>query len=184
MKSDRNRWNKRYAKEEPDYRGPDPFFLEHRALLSSGSALDVAAGRGGASLAAAELGYSVHAVDISVAAMVGLRREAGRRGLDVSCVVADLDEFVPPHGYYDLVMVFHFYAPALSARIAGSLKRSGLLIYSTYNYRHLSEKPTFNPAYLVPRGGPARAFPDMEILVDEPEAGVLGNLSRLVARKR
>jgi len=162
---------------------PDPLLVAHRDLLTSGRALDLACGYGAASLFVARLGYTVHAIDVSFPALSRLRQEAMTERLPVLCVLADLDNFPLPERFYDLVMVFSFFSPALTSSIVSCLKDDGLLFYSTFNYQHTSVKPGFNPAYLVPAGGLAPFFPELYIIVNEPDAGHERNLSRLVARK-
>jgi tellurite methyltransferase len=184
MKSDKQRWNDKYRlKESPDFT-PDPFLIEHEGLLTGGLALDVACGFGGNSLFAAAHGYETHATDVSFAALDALSSEASRRGLPVRCIVADLDEYTLPVGFYDLVMVFRFHSEErLRDALSSSLKPGGLLFYATYNYRYTSSKPNFNPDYLIPPGGLARFFPGLSVIIDEPETGPDGVMSRLAARK-
>ncbi|MEW6532912.1 MAG: class I SAM-dependent methyltransferase [Thermodesulfobacteriota bacterium] len=183
MKEDRNRWESRYGREIPDFDDPDPLLCENLKLLTSGVALDLASGFGANSLFVAESEYTVHALDISFNALSALNKEARQRGLDVACVVADLDEYPLPKAYYDLVLVFYFYAKALMSPIQDCLKQGGLLLYATYNFRHTSVKPEFNPAYLLPRGGLSPFFPKLEIILEEPESGPSRNVSRFIGRK-
>jgi len=184
LKRDREKWESRYSARDRNAVGPDPFLAAHSDLLTGGRALDLASGLGGNALFAAQRGYRVHAVDISVNALSILQQEARRRKLDLCCIAADVDHFALPTGLYDLVMVFHFFSVPLMKSIQECLKDGGLLFYATFNHRHTSVKPGFNPKYLVPPGGLARFFLELEILVDEPDAGRGANLSRLIARKR
>lgn len=183
MKCDREKWDDRYARQGRGLPTADHFLKRHRDLLTGGTAVDLAAGSGGNALFAAALGYRVHAVDISLRALSELKAEAQRQNRDLQCVVADLDYFPLPKGHYDLAMVFYFYAPSLMASINDCLRQGGLLFYVTYNHRHQSVRPGFCPDYLVPPGGLARFFPELGILVDEPDAGRDRNVSRLIARK-
>ena len=183
MKNDKQRWNQKYRlKDSPDFT-PDPFLMEHEDLLTGGLALDAACGFGGNALFAAEHGYESHAMDVSLAALDALRFEANRRGLPVRSVVADLDEYPLPESVYDLVMVFRFHSERLTKALSSSLKPGGLLFYATYNYRYTSSKPHFNPDYLIPPGGLSRFFPGLSVIIDEPEAGPDGAMSRMAARK-
>lgn len=184
MKNDRSRWNSRYAREDPGETVPDSLLLEYEHLLVGGRALDLACGFGADSLFVARRGYVVDAVDISVVALSVLKTRAVDAGLTVRCVVADLDAFPLSKALYDLVMVFYFFAPGLMSAAEGALKTGGLLFYATFNHRHTSVHPGFNPDYLVPPGGLAPFFSQSEILVDEPDGGVHGNISRLIARRR
>jgi SAM-dependent methyltransferase len=183
VRKDRDRWESRYTREKPDFDDPDRLLCEHPNLLTSGIALDLASGFGANSLFVAETGYKVHAVDISINALSALNKEARRRDLNVSCLVADLDQYPLPSDYYDLALVFYFYAKSLLNPIQDCLKQGALLFYATYNFRHTSVKPEFNPVYLVPRGGLSPFFPKLEIILDEPEAGPNRNVSRFIGRK-
>jgi tellurite methyltransferase len=188
LRGDRTKWDRiydanRYDPCERDRFRPDQLLTEHESLLSGGLAFDLACGYGGNALFAAARGYTVHAVDISFTALAVLQKEAIHRDLDVQCVLADLDRFSLPMGHYDLVLILTFFAPQLMPAVAASLKPGGLLFSSTFNHRHTSVKPGFNPKYLVPRGGLAKFFPEFAILLDEPDAGDRANLSRVIARK-
>jgi SAM-dependent methyltransferase len=184
VKSDRSRWNSRYAQEGPGEPAPDPLLIEHEHLLTGDRALDLACGLGADSLFVAGRGYVVDAVDISIVALSVLKTRARDLGLRVRCVVADLDVFPLPKELYDLVMVFYFFAPRLMAATEGALKSGGLLFYATFNHRHSSLNPGFNPDYLVPLDGLAKFFSQLDILLDEPDGGPAGNISRLIARRR
>jgi hypothetical protein len=95
----------------------------------------------------------------------------------------DLDYCSLPAGFYDLVLVFYFFDPRLIGTIGGCVKPRGLIMYATYNHKHTSVKPGFNPAYLVPPGGLAPYFPDFEILLNEPYAGESNNITRIIAKR-
>jgi len=184
MKTDRNRWEAKYAADRDEFPPPDPFLVHYAHLLIPGRALYPACGLGANALFLAEQGYEVDATDVSFAALSRLQDEAARRGLHVRTFVADLDYYPFPQGRYDLALVFYFFSPALIPSIKATLKCGGMIVYSTYNYRHTSVKPGFNPDYLTPPGGLSSCFSDFDILVSEPEAGEHGNLSRLIGRKR
>jgi tellurite methyltransferase len=188
LKPDKEKWERRYAAQNPEIENgegstPDPFLVECRGLLTGGRALDLACGRGGAALYAARLGYSVDALDISLEALRALKARAAREALSVEVAVVDLDYFPMPVERYNLIMVFHFFSRAIAPAISAALRKGGILIYCTYNFRHRSVRPEFNPKFLVPPGGLSPMFPDLEWVVNQPEFGPDLNLSRLVARK-
>lgn len=184
MKEDKDKWDHRYSGRDGGASGPDALLHSFRHLLTSGKALDIAAGSGRNALFAAERGYTVDAVDISPMALKQLNEAAKEKNLPVNCIEADLDDYHLPEDTYDLVLVFQFFSRSLTTPIERCLKPGGLLFYSTFNYRHHSLKPEFNPAYLVPRGGLSPFFNQLEIILDEAEGGAEGNLARLIARKR
>ena len=107
--TDREKWDQRYA--EGAYRPrtyPSPFLVERLPELPRGRALDLACGAGRNALHLAEAGYEIEAVDISRVAIERARESARERGLEVSWRVADLDDFVPTRGRYDLITVVRY----------------------------------------------------------------------------
>ncbi|MDQ7785671.1 MAG: class I SAM-dependent methyltransferase [Desulfomonilaceae bacterium] len=184
MKQDREKWNSRYTRHDVTIPDPDPFLTENASLLTKGTALDLAAGLGANALFLARSGYGVDAIDISFPALLRLKAEADRLSLDIRPIVADLDTYPVPINRYDLVAIFYFFSPPIMSSIRNCMKRGGLLVCSTYNYRHTSIKPGFTRKYLVPRGGLAPYVHGLDIVLNENEAGEAGNLSRLIARKR
>lgn len=183
MKRDRERWERRYAGGGRPIPGADPLLVEHSGILIGGRAVDIACGLGANALFVAERGYEVDAVDISFTALRGLDREAKRRGVPVRPILADLDFFPLPKDVYHLVLVFAYFSPELMPAIQDSLRPGGLLFYATYNHRHTSVHPGFNPKYLVPPGGLAGYLPGLNMVLDEPDAGDEANISRLIGRK-
>lgn len=184
MKRDRDRWERKYAGKDRRVSEADPLLTDHANLLTGGRAIDVACGLGANALFVAERGYEVDAVDISLAALKELDGAAKRKGLPVRALLADLDDFPIPRGMYDLVLVFSFFSPLLMPAMQKSLRSGGLLFYATYNLNHTAVQPDFNPKYLVPSGGLGAYFPDLTRVLDEPEAGEAGNVSRLIGRKQ
>jgi tellurite methyltransferase len=183
LKIDREKWELRYSRGTGTFPAPDEFLVRHADLLESGRALDLACGRGGNALFLAEHGYSVDAVDISFEALHPLQIEAVRRGLDIRCVVADLDYYSLARNLYDLVIVFYFFSKPLIKGIKDALKERGIIFYATFNERHTSVRPEFNPAYLIPHDGLGPYFRDFDIFVHETAAGDNDNVSRLIGRK-
>ncbi len=183
MKHDKLRWNARYSENTEAYPSPDNFLTEQTELFHGGRALDLACGLGANSIYLARNGYWVDSIDISESAIRRLQDRTRSLGLNLGLVVADTDHFPLPANIYDLIVVFYFFSDLVIPRITNALKQGGLIVYCTFNFLHNSVKPDFNQQYLVPRGGLAPFFPDMQVIVDEPEAGEASNLSRLIARK-
>jgi tellurite methyltransferase len=183
LKKDREKWDLRYSKESGTFPAPDEFLVTHEEILRSGRALDVASGRGGNALFLAERDYSVDAVDISFQALHQLQAATVRRGLDIRCLAADLDCSPLPRDLYDLVIVFYFFSKPLMRSIRNALKEGGLIFYATFNERHTSVRPEFNPAYLIPPDGLYPYFRDFDVLVHETAVGENKNVSRLIGRK-
>lgn len=91
--------------------------------LPPGRAIDLAAGEGRNALWLAERGWSATAVDFSSVAIDKALAIAERRGVSIEGVVADLDEYVPTPGGYDLVVVA--YLQLVDERLDPILRRAG-----------------------------------------------------------
>ncbi len=166
MKSDREKWDRRYSDEISDSLSPDPLLLEFRELFSSGRALDLACGLGSASMFLAGIGYWVDAFDTSEVALRKLMNQLVRKNLSIGVAVVDLDYYPLQRNTYDVVTVFYFFSQRIVASIRAALKPKGILVYSTFNYLHLSDRPDFCRDYLVPPGGIGRFFPDLHVVAD------------------
>ncbi|WP_402843876.1 class I SAM-dependent methyltransferase [Microbacterium sp. GXS0129] len=90
MSTEAARWDERYT-EHPDLFGAAPAWMCERLaeLPPASPVLDVGAGQGRVSLAAARLGHIVTAVDLSPVAIDGLRDAATSEGLAIETHVAD-----------------------------------------------------------------------------------------------
>ena len=127
--ADREKWDQRYA--EGTYRSrtyPSPFLVERLAELPRGRALDIACGAGRNALCLAESGYEVEALDISGVAIERARGTACERRLKVDWRVADLDDYVPPPGRYDLITVIRYTNRAMMERLPEGLADGGMLL--------------------------------------------------------
>ena len=103
---DRDEWDRRYAVHEFVWEaGPNRFVAEELSGLEPGRALDLAAGEGRNAVWLAGRGWRVTAVDFSGVAIDKARKLAGDRGVTVEWVQADLRDYQPEPGAYDLVVV-------------------------------------------------------------------------------
>ena len=142
--SDREKWDRRYA--DGTYRSrtyPSPFLVERLAELPKGRALDLACGAGRNALCLAEAGYEVEAVDISGVAIDRARAAARERGLEVGWRVADLDDFEPPSGRFDLVTIIRYTNRKLMERLPEALSEGGMLLVE---HHILTSAPVGGPA--------------------------------------
>ena len=81
------------------------FVEQHCRDLPVGRAIDIAAGEGRNAIWLAERGWDATAVDYSSVAIDKARQIADRRGVTITTEVADLAEYVPTPGGYDLVVI-------------------------------------------------------------------------------
>jgi tellurite methyltransferase len=182
-KSDRERWDRRYA--DPiarlKKREPNALLARHALPVPPGSrALELACGLGRNAIWLAEQGYRVDAIDISLEALRHARAEMQRRDVSgVNFILGDLDHFPLPDIPYDLVMVFRFLDRALFPTIRDRVRPGGLVIYQTFNLRRLEQHPTFSEEHLLHPGELAGFFPGWTAL----EASDDGDVSTFVGRK-
>ena len=97
-------WEHRYSGEPLWSGNPNGSLVAEVADLPVGRALDVGAGEGGDAIWLAEQGWDVTASDIATAALNRVQAEADRRGLTVTCLLADANALDPfPRESFDLV---------------------------------------------------------------------------------
>ena len=184
-RDDREHWEAKYhAGREPES-PPAPFLVEHAHLLPIGRTLDVAAGSGRHARFLAGLGHRVVAVDVSFAALAGLRASRPR----LACVQMDLDAPGIRAGSCDVVVVVSFLDRRLFDPVVTWLRPGGVLVWDTFLAEQRGIGHPRNPAYLLERGElRARFEPSCEVLalreglVEEP--GGPAFRSGLVARRR
>jgi len=135
-----DRWNERYR--APDYifgTAPNAFLASNAARLKRGqSALCVADGEGRNSVWLAEQGLEVTAFDFSPIGVEKARRLAAARGVKVRYDVSTVYDWRWPAAAFDVVVAIfvQFADPPMRAfmfeRMAGALKRDGLLLIEGY----------------------------------------------------
>lgn len=109
---DRDDWDRRYAEKELVWSAePNQFLVEEISDLAPGRAIDLAAGEGRNAVWLAERGWHVTAVDYSRVGLNKGRQIAQARGVDVEWVEADLLDFAPARGGFDLVLLLYLQLP-------------------------------------------------------------------------
>jgi SAM-dependent methyltransferase len=105
-------WDRRYADRELLWSAEaNRFVVEETGHLPPGRALDLATGEGRNAVWLAERGWQVTAVDFSRVGLAKAEQLAGRRGVKVRWVQADLATWEPPSGAFDLVLVAYLHVP-------------------------------------------------------------------------
>jgi len=109
---DREDWNRRYREKEFVWSvTPNRFLVEEIGKLPPGQALDVAAGEGRNAIWLAERGWRVTAVDYSEAGLDKGKKLAESRGVEIDWILADVLEFRPEPGGFDLVVIMYLQIP-------------------------------------------------------------------------
>ena len=154
MKSDIDRWNKKYFNHHySDSIIPDPLLVENQCLLSGkGNALHLACGVCDNALFLAKLGYGSFAIDGSVTALRFGKRKAKANELNLLGFVADLDSYPLPVAYFDVVVVLRYLNRDLIDPMRRAMRSDGILLFQTFNKRFLKQKPTFSEEYVLNDG--------------------------------
>lgn len=170
---DREHWDERYATDELVWRAePNVFLVGEVEDMAPGRALDLACGEGRNALWLADRGWRVVAVDFSAAGLAKGRRLADLRGVEVEWVEADVLEWRPEPGSFDLVIVMYLQLPAEDLRrVLGSataaLAPGGTLLVVGHDRTNLAEG----------FGGP----PDPSVLYDPDQ--VAGDVAGLTIER-
>ncbi len=99
-------WDQRYAATDHVWTAePDELLVELAGPLEPGKALDLAAGEGRNACWLASRGWQVTAVDASRVAIERALARAGAQGTELTTLVADLADYEPEAGAFDLVVV-------------------------------------------------------------------------------
>lgn len=138
-------WNARYATEDYIFgTAPNVFLASQAALIRPGMrALAVADGEGRNGVWLAEQGASVHAIDVSPAALAKAKRLATQRGVALETEQADLLDWTWPEAAYDLVaaIFIQFAPPPERDRIIAGMRRTlrpgGVLILQGYTPKQI-----------------------------------------------
>ena len=132
-------------------------------LPDGGVALDVAAGRGRHSIALAEHGLSVIAVDYSQLAMRELAKVVHEQRLAIWPVVADLDNFCVRSGSLDLIVNVNYLDRRLFPEFTRALKPGGLLMVDTFLIDQLALGHPSNPEFMFQHHELETLLPGFEI---------------------
>ena len=158
----------------------------HRDLLpATGSALDVACGRGRHALWLAAEGLTTLAVDRDPGAIGGLRADAARRGLPVTAEVSDLEAGETGLGSacFDVVVVVHYLHRPLVPVLIDAFAPGDVLVYETFTRDQAGRGRPTNPKFLLESGELPRLVQPLEIL-RQREGEVDGRmLASVIARR-
>ncbi len=143
---DRHQWNERYAAQPLLWAvDPNPFLSGEVGARPPGRALDLGAGEGRTTLWLAERGWQVTAVDFSDVALDRGRQRVAAAGAPgaVEWVNADLVEYDPTGGVYDLVLLMFIHLPAPDRRrllslAAATLAPGGMFLVAGYDTTHVT----------------------------------------------
>ena len=190
MKSDLEKWDKKYQGEEFAYgKKPNVFLKKHLKSLEKGIALDLATGEGRNAVFLAKAGWKVDAVDISPVGVRKARRLAKEGGVRINFMQADLDFYAIAKEKYDLISVLYFWDRRLVPRLKKALKKGGRILFETYTFETLLlglEGPR-EAKYLLKSNELLRLFRDFRVLFYREgvfrEGGKRKAIASLIAQK-
>ena len=178
---DRAHWDDRYARLDPVAADavalPTRFAPWADRLPTSGAALDLACGRGGAAVWLARRGLDVLGVDVSAVAVKQATELATREGVDDRCrfVAWDLDAGLPAGAPAAVILCHRFRDARLDDAVIARLAPGGLLAITA-----LSEVGATPGRFRVAAGGLPRAFAALDVIA----TGEADGEAWLVATKR
>jgi len=141
----REDWNRRYSQTEFLWSAePNRFLVTELAGLEPAAALDLACGEGRNAVWLAAVGWQVTGVDFSEVGLARAAELARDRGVHVHWVGADLREYRPQTGAFDLVCVLYLQLPAdelaiVLPRAAEALAPGGILLVVGHDLTNLEE---------------------------------------------
>jgi len=115
---DVDRWNTRHGAKEIEWDVEPAGLLaeEFREIPPRGRALDLGCGRGRNPVWLAGLGWAVTAVDFSEVALDHARQLANSRGVEIEWIKANVAEFIPPAGAFQLAIITYVQVPGSERR--------------------------------------------------------------------
>lgn len=135
---DRERWDRRYDTNEYIHgKKPLEFLRQSLSLLPGGKALVLAMGEGRNAIFLAEQGYDVEGCDISPIAVEKASRQAAEVGVRIKAFEADLEDYRPEQGQYDLITCFYYLQRDLIPRMKAALRPGGMVVMETYTVENL-----------------------------------------------
>lgn len=131
-------WDQRY--DTDDYRfgtQPNRFLVDCAAGLKPGRALSLGEGEGRNAVYLAQLGFTVTAVDSSFVGLTKAQRLARERGVAITTLTADLNDFVIRPASWDVIFNFFCHLPQseripLHRRVVAGLKPGGAYILEIF----------------------------------------------------
>ncbi|MGA9760997.1 MAG: class I SAM-dependent methyltransferase [Gaiellaceae bacterium] len=141
---DRGDWNHRYEGDELLWTArPNRFLVAETAALAPARALDLACGEGRNAVWLAEQGWQTTGVDFSEVALEKARLLAAQREVQAEWIRADLFEYEPPTGAFELVIVFYLQLPPerlrpILARAAGAVAPGGTFLLVAHDSSNLT----------------------------------------------
>jgi SAM-dependent methyltransferase len=123
---------------------PNRFVVQELSDLPPGRAIDLACGEGRNAVWLAQRGWRVTAVDFSPVGLDKARRLADARGVKVDWVLADLLDYEPAAGTYQLVLLAYLHIAAMEraavlVRACSALAPAGEILVIGHDLTNLGD---------------------------------------------
>ncbi|WP_026477801.1 class I SAM-dependent methyltransferase [Alkaliphilus transvaalensis] len=167
--TERAKWNRKFKERGDELMAPESFIVENIDLLQKGTVLDLACGDGRNSVYLAKVGFSVTGVDFSEEGLNRLEIFASNNNLTISQKLIDLSNHkaVSELGRYNNIIVNHFKpSDDILILLPNLLKREGILLINTFNYRQ-SEENGFPRRFCLEENELMEKFEDLKLLKHE-----------------
>ncbi len=173
--TDAEKWNAIYAAGGHARDGPARVLQEFAHLLpDTGTALDLACGRGANALFLAEKGFRVYAWDIAEEAIANLNNKASDLHLTLETRLCDVTAGPPSADSFDIIVVSYFLERALMPSIINALRENGLLFYQTFIRARIDDTGPRNNNYRLGENELLHLCHDLHIVLYHEE-GMIGN---------
>ncbi len=161
---DAREWDRRWLDKRLHAHGePSTVVLNVLERLRPGHALDLGCGSGRHAVWLAERGWRVTAVDFAPEALRQARERAAEVGVEVDWIEADLVDYEPPEGAFDLVLLAYLHVPAherraILAKAEAAVASGGTLLLVGHDLTNIgtgapgptSPSVLYTPADIVP----------------------------------
>ncbi len=168
---DSSGWDRRYGGSELVWSAePNRFLAAEAGGLAVGRALDLACGEGRNAVWLAQQGWEVTGVDFSQVGLDKARRLAEQRGVSVQWLLADLVDYIPQAGAFDLVAILYLHVEdeamrKILQRAAAALAPGGTLLVVGHDPTNIEDGygGPQNPAILMSPDEIVQALPGLTI---------------------
>lgn len=173
-----HKWDMRYQQQPVESPAAAEVLTQNQHLLpTTGTALDLACGRGGNALLLAKQGLTVTAQDISPVVIAQLQQLAQQSGLQINTEVRDVVSEPPIAAQYDVIVVSYYLERALAPALISALTPGGLLFYQTWCHQKTADRGPANPNYLLADNELLSLFAGLKVRIYHEETG-LGEVSQ------
>jgi len=146
----KDKWDRNYKSCSSDFPSPAEVLVQNQHLLpDSGTALDLACGRGANAICLAENGLAVSAWDIAASALESLSKKAKQQNLTINTETTDITNDSLVTNTFDVIVVSRFLDRALISSIKNAIKTDGLIFYQTFIRDKVDATGPSNPDYLL-----------------------------------